>query len=106
MRIDSNAAAARRVIKIYPAWRRLKILLRVLGVDAAFDGMQSRSCMRDVWGKLFPGRDADLFFHQVAPVNLFRDRVFHLDARIHLDEIKTPVLIYEELDRPHIFVSD
>src|SRR4029453_13580034 len=106
MRIDSNAAAAGRVIKIYPAWRRLKILLRGLGVDAAFDGRQSRSCMRDVGGKLFPGGDADLFFHQVAPVNLFRDRVFYLDARVHFDEIKTPLLIYEELDRAHIFVSD
>src|SRR4029453_8133567 len=97
MRIHSNAAAAGRVIKIYPGWRRLKILLRILGVDTTLDGMQSWSCMRDVWGKLFPGGDADLFFHQVAPVNLFRDRVFHLDARVHLDEIKMPVLIDQEL---------
>ena len=53
-----------------------------------------------------PGGDADLFFHQIASVNLFRDRVFYLDAGVHLDKIKMPILIYEELDRAHIFVSD
>src|SRR5207247_11266079 len=106
MRVDSNATAAGRVIKSYPAWRRLKIFLWIFGVDAALDGMQARSCMRDVRGKRFSGSNANLFFDQVTSINLFRDRVFHLDARIHLDEIKMPILIDEELDRARIFVSD
>src|SRR6478609_4278729 len=51
MRVDSNTAAARRVIKIDPARRRLEIVSRIFCIDTALDGVQPRFCTRDMWRK-------------------------------------------------------
>ena len=55
--------------------------------------MQSRDRVRDVRRHGLAGGDADLLLHKIARVHFFGDRVFHLDARVHLHEIKTPVPI-------------
>ena len=61
--------------------------------------------MRDMLGKWLTGSDTDLFLHQVASVNLFRNRVLDLDPSVHLNEIKMPVLIDQELDRACVFIA-
>ena len=48
----------------------------------------------------------NLFLHQVAAVNLFGDRVLHLDARVHLDEVIMPVVIDQELHRAGVLITD
>ena len=63
-------------------------------------------CMRNVFRKRLTGSDTDLFLHQIAPVNLLRNRVLDLDPSVHLDKIKMPVLIDQELDRACVFVPD
>lgn len=41
----------------------------------------------------------DLGLHQVAAGDHFSDGVFHLDARVHLDEIEVSLLVQQELHR-------
>ena len=62
--------------------------------------------MGNVRRERLPGGDTNLFFDQVAPINFFRNRVFHLDPGVHFDEIKMPLLIDKKLDRAGIFVTD
>ena len=44
--------------------------------------------------------------HQVHVGDHFGDRVLHLDARIHLDEVELAVFVHEELDGSGIDVAD
>ena len=44
--------------------------------------------------------------HQVDAGDELRDRVFHLDARVHLDEVKLAVFVHQEFDRAGVLVSD
>ena len=62
--------------------------------------------MRDVRRKLFARRDENLFLHQVAPVNLLGDRVLHLDAGVHLDEIIMALVIDQEFHRARVLIAD
>ena len=50
--------------------------------------------------------DQDLFLHQVAAVHLLGDRVLHLDARVHLDEVIMPFVIDQEFDRAGVLITD
>src|SRR5204863_3829140 len=84
----------------------LKIFLRILCVDAALDGMQARSCMRDMRRKRLTCGDADLLLHKIAPINLLSNGMLDLDTRVHLDEVKMPVPIHQKFDRAGIFISD
>ena len=43
------------------------------------------------------GRDANLLADQIDARHQFRDRVFHLDAGVHLDEVVVVLLVHEEL---------
>src|SRR2546429_6815468 len=61
--------------------RGLEIFRRILGVDPALDGVQTRHSTSDVRGKTLARRNANLFFHQVTPVNLLRDGVLDLDRK-------------------------
>src|SRR5262249_2380300 len=106
MRVNSNSASARRIIKIDAARRWLKIVGRIFGIDTAFDRMQSRDRVRDMRRERFTSGDADLLLYEIAAVNFLRDGVFHLDARGHLHEIKALVLIDQKLNRACIFVAD
>ena len=106
VRIDPHPAAAGRVIKHDPARRRLEIFGRILGVDPALDGVQARCGMRDVWRERLTGRDADLFLHQIAAVNLLRDRVFDLQPGVHLHEIKMSIFADQKFNGAGILVAD
>ena len=56
--------------------------------------------------KPVPSGEQYLAFHQIHIRHHFRDRVLHLNARIHFDEIKLPVLVHQELNRSGIHISD
>src|SRR4029453_2432825 len=103
MRIDSDASTARRLIKINSPRRRLKVLRRILRANTTLNRVKSGRCMRDVFRKRFARSDTDLLLHQIASVNFLRDRVFDLDAGIHLDKIKMPALTTQKLDVPAFF---
>ena len=48
----------------------------------------------------------NLRLHQIDAGDHLRDRMLHLDARVHLDEVKTAVLIHQELDGAGIHIAD
>src|SRR5581483_10405367 len=87
--------------------RRGRELLRMFRIDPAFDCMPAMhdGAMQDAVHAL-AHRQQDLAFHQVDIRHHLRDRVLHLDARIHLDEVEAAVLVHEELNRPGIDVAD
>ena len=70
---------------------------RVLGIDAALDGVavELDVLLRD--RELVPIGDADLLEDEVDVGDHLGHRVLDLDARVHLDEIEPAVLV-EELD--------
>src|SRR5206468_12246459 len=51
VRIDSNATTAWRIIEVDTSRRWLKISRRILRVDTAFNCVESRRCMGDVFRK-------------------------------------------------------
>src|ERR1043166_605092 len=106
MRIDPDTSSPGSIIKFDPSWRGLKILSRIFGVNSALNRVQPWDGFGDMVRKGFAGRDANLFFHQVATINLLGDRVLDLNPRVHLDEIKLSILIDQKLDRAGILISD
>ena len=54
----------------------------------------------------FARGDPDLPLHQVDAGDHLGDRMLHLDARVHLEEIERAVLVEQELDRPGVHVAD
>ena len=82
-----------------------EIVVRVLGVHAAFHG---RAAPGDV---LLPerqgraGGDLDLQAHQVEPGHQFGHRVLHLQAGVHLEEVEAAVGIHQEFHRAGVVVA-
>ena len=62
--------------------------------------------MRDVFRKRLACGNTNLFFYQIASVNLFGDRVFNLDACVHFHEVEMAVLVDKELDCARVLVAD
>src|SRR6266849_5953058 len=87
--------------------RRRGKRLRVLGVDAALDSM---AALLDITlqytFQAFAHGDQNLAFHQVDAGHHLSDRVLHLNARIHLNEVQIALLIHQELDRTRVDVSN
>src|SRR5471030_2809226 len=94
VRINADAGAARRVPG-GDAARRRRELERVLGVDAALDGVAGQHHVALAEAQLLAVGDADLFLHDVDAGDHFGDRVFDLHAGVHLDEIELAVFIQE-----------
>jgi len=78
----------------------------ILGADAALDGMATQAHGVILDGQLLARRHHDLKFDQVQTRHHFRDRVLHLNARVHLEEIEVAVFVHEELNGPRIGVTD
>ncbi len=70
---------------------------RVLGIDAAFDGVAAEFDVALLERELAAGGDADLLEDQIDVGDHLGHRMLDLDARVHLDEIELAVLV-EELD--------
>src|SRR5258705_10571623 len=71
--------------------------LRVLRIDAAFDGMPDDGDLFLPRGQVAAGGDADLLQHEVDVGDALGDGMLDLDAGIHLDEIELAIL-EEEFD--------
>src|SRR5688500_11966838 len=70
---------------------------RVLGVDAALDGVAGDRDVALLELEMAAVGDADLLAHEVEAGDQFGDRMLDLEPRVHLDEIEAAVLV-EELD--------
>src|SRR6266699_53589 len=98
--IDANAVARRRRLKLLElAGRRQKIPGRVLGIDSAFDCVTgSLDCLlREEREIIAPGQP-DLQLDEIQTGDHLSHRMLDLDARVHLEEMKAPIGIDDELD--------
>src|SRR5665647_2800274 len=70
-------------------------LVRMFGIDAAFDGVAAKLDVALLERQFFVGCNAYLLLHDVDTCDHFCHRMFHLHASVHLDEIKLAVFIQE-----------
>src|ERR1035437_5817035 len=70
----------------------------MLGANAALDGM-SAQFHRFAFDRHMPTcRNQDLILHEVQRRHHFRYRMLHLNARVHFQEVKVPLLVHQQLD--------
>src|SRR5690606_16226505 len=105
VRIHAHARTARRVPGPDPAWAGGE-LVRVLGIDAAFDRMAAQLDVALAQIELLASGDTQLLLDQIDAGDHFGDRMLDLDAGVHLDEEELAVFI-QELERartaiPHL----
>src|SRR5690606_34282701 len=97
-RVDAYTSAAWRMILgdlSGPGRERVGVFRH----DAALDGVTTElpgARVRKL--ELLASSRADLLHHQIDPRHHFRDRVFYLDARVHLHEVQAPLFIHQELE--------
>ena len=98
--VDADARPHRRAVTGQGSSAGEKATCDVLRIDPQFQGVpldaEVRLLKRD--GVAFG--NADLFTHQVHTRDQFRDRVFHLQARVHLQEEELPRGVDKKFDRP------
>ena len=83
--------------------RREESVGRILARDATLDRPTARlGDLAEV--QRFTSGDAELPLHQVDSHHQLGDRMFHLDAGIHLEEIELAVLREQELTGPRVHV--
>jgi hypothetical protein len=80
-------------------------LERILGVDAAFDGVAAELDVALAEPELLAGGDADLRLHDVDAGDQLGHRVLDLHPRVHLDEVELAVLV-EEFEGAGAAVAD
>src|SRR5256714_2014144 len=86
--------------------RGQEILRRVLRVDAHLDG---GAALRDLVlreRQRLAGRHAQLGGPQIEARDLFRDRMLHLQPRVHLEKVEAALRVLQELERARIDVPD
>ncbi|AIL00295.1 hypothetical protein P797_35190 [Pseudomonas aeruginosa VRFPA04] len=104
--VDAYAGQQFRVPAQHRAGLRQEAATGVLGVEADLDGMPAQFHL------LLPQRqrmalgDADLPGHQVLAGDQFGDRVFDLQAGIHLQEVEATILAEKKLDGAGAHVVD
>ena len=69
----------------------------MFGDDPAFDGVTAQHDVGLGQGHRLAGGDPDLLADEIDAADHLADRVFDLQARVHLDEMKFAVLV-QELD--------
>ncbi len=74
-----------------------KLLIRILGVDAALDRVAARGGLQHVAGERFAGGDADLLLDQLAAHDFLGDRVLDLDPGVHFHEIEILARFIDEV---------
>src|ERR1035441_10354074 len=102
--VDANAGAAGRMPELDRSGRGHE-RARILGVDAAFDGVAAELHIGLRVGQLLAGRDRELRLDQIDTGNQFGHRMFDLNPRIHLNEIELAILV-QELERARTAITD
>jgi hypothetical protein len=83
-----------------------EIGVRILGADARLDRMAvHRDLLLRQRQRLARGH-AQLPLDQILAGDRLGHRVLHLQPRVHLHEVKAPILFSNELDRPRTHVAD
>jgi len=110
--VQADAAAGGRAVGGQGAEIRGEVVGRVLGGDAALDGIAAHIDGRlggDVdlrVGEFVSAGHQDLVLDQVAAGDHLGHGVLDLDAWVHLDEVVLSLLVHQELDRAGVAVLD
>ena len=80
--------------------------LGIFGVDPAFDRVPAEFDGPDHVRQFFARREANLRFHQVHAGHHFRDRMLHLNARVHFDEVELARVIAQKLHGAGARIAD
>src|SRR5262245_48360785 len=103
--LEANAGAGRKHETRHAPRRRQEPLGRVLRVDPALDAPAVLLNLVLPPRKRRARRDGELGLHDVSPRDLLRDRVLHLQSRIHLEEVEVRAGD-DELDGSRILVAN
>src|SRR5690606_6194689 len=102
--VHAHAGAARGVEVLHQAGAGQEAD-RILGIDAALDGVAGEADVLLAQAQLLAAGDQQLLAHQVDAGDHLGHRVLDLDAGVHLDEVELPVLV-EELEGAGTAVAD
>src|SRR5690625_2451170 len=104
MGVDPHTPPAWYIKRCDNTGARPEIMVRILCIDSAFNGMApkfDRPCAD------FSTRCGyDLFLDHITEGNLFRNRVFDLYPCIHLHKIEVQIFIHDEFDSSGPFIVD
>ena len=92
-------AFRRRAVAGEPADRGQEIAVGILGIEPAFDRPAGELHVVLAERQFFAGCDADHLLDEVDAGDQFGDRMLHLQAGVHFEEIKIQLLVYQELHR-------
>src|SRR5262245_34442544 len=107
MGVQPNTGTLRPLPVTDASGARAKSVLRRLGVDAAFDGVTEKAYVGLFERQRFATGDPQLLCHEVQSRNHFGHRMFHLNARVHLQKEKlVAVVVKDELHRAGILITD
>src|ERR1700734_3008621 len=106
MGVYSYPDSSRQIQARYPSGRRRE-RIRVLRIDTAFDGVAiERDGSAEDVAKLLAGGNPNLRLHQIDSRNGLGNGVFHLNTRVHLNEVEIALLIHQEFDGAGVAVAD
>ena len=88
------------------ARRRSEVVARILGIDPALDRMAGEADLVLAHRDRFTAGDAQLLGDQVDPGHHLGDRVFDLNAGVHLHEVEAAAAIHQELHGAGALVAD
>ena len=92
-----NPYSGGRLPAQHVAGLRQEALGRVFGVQAYFHGMPGQGHVGLGQWQWLAGGDLQLPGHQVEPGDQLGDRVLHLQAGVHFQEVKAPVAVEQKL---------
>src|SRR5229473_8074380 len=87
-----------------PARRRPEIIIGVLSIDTAFDGMSLRLIIETA--DRIACRYFYLFFYQVEIHHFLCHAMLYLDTGVHLHEIEIAVFVHQEFNGAYTLVVD
>ena len=78
----------------------------MLGANAALNSVPAQSERFALDGHVAAGRNQNLVLHQVQHRHHFRNRMLHLNARVHLQEVEVALFVHQQFDGARAGVSD
>src|SRR5688500_2601836 len=94
--VPPHTRTTRQVQIFDPARRREEAVRGVFARDPALDRPAIRHYVLLLERKRFAGRNPDLPLYQVDPGDELRHGMFHLEPRVHLEEVELSVAIEKE----------
>ena len=102
--VESNPMSTRSVQGLNHSWRWTKIIIWILGIDTTFDRVEFGIIVFSA--QSVSGSHFDLLRNQVIINDLFGNRVFNLNPRVHFHKIEIAVFVHQKLNCTCPFIFD